>query len=222
MNDLDRREVALEALTRRWQDGVRPLIEDKLSAAEAHAVKALTDTLRTTPDGRPTVRKANQSPSYQAALGRLDELLWLLAGRSRASLDGRLRDAAEAFYRAAVEAWKPQIPEELWASPDAAPTLAGLKGARRLVVHGNDVYAELAPQIEQAGRRLLAVLAQAGQRSTPDHIATDLVETWRRQTQAGLTIVVNRILSDWQKATDTIAGRDLVHPDWHDASPLEL
>lgn len=217
--DLDRRERALEALLAKWTAPALALVRRKLADAEAHAVKALTDTLKRTPDGRATIRRAAQSPSYQAAQARLDELLDALAGPSRVSTDGLVRDAAEALYVAAWHAWKPWIPESLRAAEE--PSKAQRLAARKLVVHGYDPRAELAGHVEGAGRRLLAVLAQAGQRTTAEHVASDLVATWRRQTEAGLGQVVTRVLSDWQKAADTQAGRDLVHPDYHDTSEIE-
>lgn len=221
LDALDARERALEGLLAQWRAGILDLMRVKLADAEAHATKALTDALKATPDGRATIRRANQSPSYQAAVNRLDELLAILAGPSRASLEGRLRNAAQAFYAASYASWRRFIPDELWARPDGVPTAAELAHSRRLVVHGVDLRTELEGPFEQAGRRLLAVLAQAGARSTPEHVASDLVTTWRRQTEGGFAALLSRVLSDWQKAADTQAGRDLVHPDWHDTSPIE-
>jgi hypothetical protein len=220
-NALDARERALEIHLAGWQHRAAALVARKLGDAEAHATKALTDTLKRHPDGRPTLRRAASSVSYQAATGRLTELLTGLAGPSRYSTVGLLRDACEDCYARAFEAWRPFIPESLWARPDGQPTAANLLSARTLVVHGYDLRAELAGPIAAASQRLLAVVAQAAARTTPEHVETDLVETWRRQSEAGLTTLVKRVLSDWQKAADTRAGRDLVHADYLDDTAPE-
>ena len=218
--DLETREQVLEAGLAGWTARALALVRTKLADAEAHATKALTDTLRRTPDGRPTVRRATLSPSFQAAAARLDELLDALAGPSKYSTEGLVRDAVEELYRGAFESWKPWIPGSLRAAEE--PTQAQLLAARKLVVHGNELRAELGPPIVAAGRRLLAVLTMASQRTTAERVASDLVGTWRRHAESGLAVVVRRVMSDWQKAADTRAGRDLVHPDYHDTSDLEL
>lgn len=219
MTELENKDDALAARCATWQAKALAVIERKLEDAEAHAVKALTDALKQTPDGRQTVRKARRSPSFQAAHARLDELWAALAGPSVSSLDGVIRDAREDLYRAAFALWKPLIPTPLLVQADPKPTQANATAARRIVLHGYELRQELSGPILAAQRKLLAALAQAGQRSTPNRIASDLVKTWRLQSQSAIAGAVSRVLSDSEVRLNVLAGRDLIHPDHLDPEP---
>lgn len=221
MRDLEKKEAAQLARLKEWQAKAAALVNRKLDDAAAHAIAALTTTLKKTPEGRPTVRKAAQSRSFAAAVSRLDELWAALTGPSVASLDGLVRDAREDLYRFCFTLWRPLIPPELLASGDPKPAVTKLVAARRLVLHGTELRQELQGPFDAAKRTLLATLAQAGQRSTPEHIETDLIDTWRRQTETAVTAAVNRALSDSEVRLNQLAGRDLVHPDFRDDEPPE-
>lgn len=221
-SDLATLDAARVKLLLAWQRKAAGLITAKMDDAEAHANKALTDTLKTKPDGRPTLRHASRSPSYKAALARLDELLEKLAGPSRASLDGLVRDAREAFWRASFDRWKPVIPAELWRSTDPQTTNAEATEARRIVLHGLDVRDELQGPIGAAQRKLLAVLTQAGSRSTPERIADDLLSTWRKQAESAIVGVTGRALSDSEVRLDVLAGRAVVADRYLEAEPAAV
>jgi hypothetical protein len=212
-------EAAQVRSLRPWLRHALGTIGTKVSDAKAHAVNSVTDTLKQVPEGRPTVRKAARSRSAQAALKRLDELWAQLCGPTASSLDGLLRDAREAFYEASHERWKPFIPPDLRVVSDPAPTQAALRMVRAMPLHGYDVRQELAVPIERAKRSLLAAIAQCGQRSTPEHVAVDILDGWERRTKSALFRVAQSALSDGQKAAETLAGRDLVHPDYLDELP---
>lgn len=202
---------AQEPLLLEWRGKAEELIDRKLDDAEAHGVKALTDALKTTPDGRPTVRRAAQSRSYKAAANRLDELLEALAGPAVNSLTGLIRDAREAFYISSFASWLPFIPEHLWAVPDPKPTQNALIDVRRIVLHGYELREELATPVMRAKRSLLAALGQAGLRSTPDHVAMEILAGWRLRAGGSLKQVVATVLSDSQARADVIADRNIIH-----------
>lgn len=217
LDDLARKSDALESLRREWSTAVIPMVESKLEDAHAHAERAVTQTLKATADGRPTARKANRSPSFQAAVARLDELLDWLAGPSANSLRGRVRDAREAFYRKAFGLHLPMIPAELHVSPHPEPTFANLRLIRGALIHGVDLRKELEGPIATAKRQLTAAVASAGQRAATARDSSDILETWHKQSVAAIRTAVLRVLSDSVEFADTEAGTDLIHPDYLEA-----
>lgn len=212
--DLARFEADQARLLRPWLKKALALIDTKVSDAHAHAAKAVTDTLKQTPDGRATVRRAAQGRSTQAACNRLDELWDAMCGPTSASNSGLIRDARAIFYEESFERWKPFIPEELWVKDNPGPTAAGINEARTAPVHGYDVRQEFAVPIDRAKRSLQAAIVRCGHSSTPEHVATDILEGWAERARQSLFRVARSSLSDGQKVTETKAGRDLVHPDY--------
>jgi hypothetical protein len=208
------RSLTAEALAR---------IGAKVDDAAAHARNALTATLRATPDGRATIRRANRNPSFLAALARLDELLTELAGPSASSTEGTLRDGREALYTRAFSGWAPKVPEAIRTAggPDQLPTAAELRAARTLVLHGYDLRREIGGPIADAKRRLSSAVVLAGSRGADDRSADDLIAAWARATKAKLGQVVSLSIGDAAVALEVQAGRDLVRPEFLDESPLE-
>lgn len=202
---------AQEPILLEWRGQAEGLIDRKLDDAAAHGAKALTDALKTTPDGRLTVRRAARSRSYRAAANRIDELLDDLVGPAVNSLTGLIRDAREAFYVASFASWLPIIPEHLWVVPDPQPTQNALAGVRRIVLHGYELREELATPVVRVKRSLLAALGQAGLRSTPDSVATEILDGWRDRAGGSLKKVVAVVLSDSQARADVIASRNIIH-----------
>jgi hypothetical protein len=198
-----------------WTADARKLIDSKVSDAKAHAVSALTDTLKWTPDGRRTIRKASRSPSYAAAVRRLSELWEALCGPSTASLDGLVRDAREAFYFDAFARWGPHVPDEFRVQVGSA-TLGGRKAARGMVLHGIELRRELGAPIERARRTLLAAVTLAAGRSTPTRIQSEIVSTWARKGAGAIFAATRLALSDSLVACDSMALRDLVRPEFRD------
>jgi hypothetical protein len=219
--DLARFEAAQLQSLKPWLSRVLNQVESKVDDARAHAVKAVTDTLKQTPDGRPTLRRAGRSRSVLAAFSRLDELWDALCGPTNASLSGRIRDARAAFYAESFERWKPWIPSELWVGPDPHPTVENLKLARTYPIHGYDVRQEFSSPFQRAKISLQAAVTLAGRQSTSDHISTGIIDGWSEKTRQSLFVVAKSSLSDGQKWAETKAGRDLVHSDYLDDSPLE-
>ena len=204
-----------------WTDKALALIKAKVQDARAHASKAVTESLKQTPDGRPTARKARRSPSSQAAAKRLDELLDALAGPSVSGLNqGLIRDAREALYREAFDRWKVDIPEGLRRSLES-PTLAAIAAARGLILHGYDLRSELSTTFDAQKTRLAAATVLAGSRGATSTTKVDLLGHWELAATNEISRVVALALGDSAVALDRIAGRDLVRPELLDASALE-
>jgi hypothetical protein len=197
-----------------WLRRARALVDGKVADAQAHAVHAVTDTLKRTPDGRKTVRKASRSPSYAAAIKRLDELWATLCGPSTASLEGLVRDAREAFYLEALDLWGPHVPEE-FRSASAGGRFA-VKAARGMVLHGTELRKEIGAPIERARRNLLTSVTLAGQRSTPELVASEILILWGRMASTGIFTTTRLALSDSLGAADRMAMVDLVKPEFRD------
>jgi hypothetical protein len=214
IDDLISKSEALESLRAEWAKSILSRVDAKLADSLAHAERAVTRTLKATSDGRPTARKASQSPSYAAAVSRLDELWVWLAGPSKDSLSGRLRDAREAFYKRAFELHRELVPTELHVSADPEPTFANIRLVRGALIHGFDLRRELEGPFSTAKRKLAAAVANAGQRSATVGDSSDILETWHRQSLAAIQTAVLRALSDSAEFADTEAGMDLIHPDY--------
>lgn len=221
--------TSLDAVERRqlksldgWTREAFAVVDAKVADAQAHLGTALTDTLKRTADGRPTLRRAVKSPSAQAAVNRLDELWTALAGPSVRSLEGLLRDAREAFYRESFAAWKPEIPDWLYVSPDPEPTVANVGRVRGAVLHGYDLRHELGGPILRAKASIAPTLTMASRRSNPRHVATEILTTWGRKTRDAIRTTTRLALSDSQIMADVMAGRDLIHPDHLDDSPIAI
>ena len=204
MTETDYNDLLREQLRRRkrWMDRCSREIVARLADAEAHARKAVTETLRAAPDGRPTARVATRNPSFQAANARLDDLLSSLAGPRRDSLEGLLRDARADFYREAFEDWRPHLDEDTHRT-DAGPTQEGERIARGAIVHGYELHHELEGIFEQSKRSLFAVVNAAGRRGSPTgrrDAARDLFATWRTQAATSLARRCESVLADSQSA----------------------
>ena len=214
LDDVTRKSAALESLRAEWARPILARVGSKLEDAAAHAERAVTRGLKATADGRPTARKASQSPSFAAALARLDELWSWLAGPSKDSLQGRLRDAREAFYRKAFELHRELVPVELQVSVDPEPTVANIRLVRGALIHGYDLRRELEGPFATAKRKLAAAVAQAGSRAARDADTSDVLGTWHRQSLGAIQAAVLRALSDSVEFADTEAGMDLIHPEF--------
>jgi hypothetical protein len=212
--DLDAIALALEAERARWAGLILARVERTLADAHAHAQKAVTDSLKVTPDGRPTLRRAARSPSFQAALNRLDELRTWLAGPSDVSLQGKVRDAREAFYRLAFELHTPHIPGEVRIRADPEPTQANINLVRGAPIHGYDPRIELAKSFVDADRQLSSAVALAGSTATSDRDATRMLAAWHARARDAIEQAVLSLLSDSVEHANTEAMADLVHPDY--------
>lgn len=219
---LEAKAKAQAATLDRWQRMASTAVAKAVDAAHAHAVVALTDTLKRTADGRATIRKARQSPSYQAALNRLDELWDALVGPSATSLNGSIRAARSEFYKEATTEWFERLPKEflrdgieLRRAEDARAN-----DMRRLVLHGMELRTEIGAKIGDAKRNLLASIERAARRSVQGHVATDILETWKATAKSALTRSAVVALSDSQVAIDGIAALDVVRPEFRPVNPF--
>lgn len=220
--DLARKEAAQRDRLQVWLGRAGELIDRQTANAEAHAVKAITDSLKAAPEGRATLRRAARNPSARAAAARLDELWAALVGPSRTSLAGLVRDARESLYRDALRHWAESFPPESLRPPPFDPTRPGaslLGRVRAFPLHGVELRDEVGAKVVDAKRRLGAALAAAGSRSTPGHLETDLVRTWATRTRDGLSLVVRLALSDGLGLADRLAGRDVCRPEMLDDDP---
>ncbi|MGZ6045675.1 MAG: hypothetical protein ACXWNW_14195, partial [Isosphaeraceae bacterium] len=91
---------------------------------------------------------------------------------------------------------------------------ARLNEVRGLVLHGMEVRVEIGCKVGDAKRSLLATLERAARKSTPDHVATDLIDGWKLTAKSSLTRSALVALSDSQVAIDGIAGVDAVKPEF--------
>jgi hypothetical protein len=212
--DLHAIAAALEAERARRAASILAVVGRELAAAHAHAVKAVTETLRATPDGRPTIRRANRNPSFKAALGHLDDLLTRLAGPSAVSLDGAVRDAREAFYRLAFRLHTPHMPEALRVRKEPQPTRANLDLVRGAALHGYDVRTELEAPFAVAARTLKAAVATAGSPAVSRAIGDQALKNWHDRAARSIGPAVLSLLSDSAEHANTEAMADLVHPDF--------
>jgi hypothetical protein len=190
-------EAALPGLLTPWLVKVKRLIDSKIDDAAAHALKSITQRLKNTRDGRPTARKAVQSPSYLAAAARVEELRVALVGPTTASLSGLLRDARQAAFEQAFEIWRP-ILEPRWYRVDSMPTQEGINIARGAILHGTDLSREIAGSFEITKRGLFASVNTAGHSLTTAARADDLVELWRKQSTARIFAACSLAMGDVQ------------------------
>lgn len=214
--DLDAMEAALARRLGPWLRRAGLTIDGAMGDAAAHAEKALTGRLVRSPDGRASMRRIEASPSYRAALGRLDRLRDAMIGPTRDSLSGLIRDARAAFYADSVALWKPHIEPGYRAVPDPVPTGDGERLMRGAIVHGLDLYREVEPAFDAARRDLIAALNNAGRRATPDSLRSQRLATWHGRASDRLKSKVFQVLSDSDKAVHEATGLLLLAPRYRD------
>jgi hypothetical protein len=215
---------AQERSVQRWNREAMKRIGPKMADAMAHGQKALTDTLRETRDGRPSLRVIERSPSTQAAIHRLGELLDELAGPSRASLDGLIRKSREVFLIEAMDFWAGILPAEILRD-GREPTSAERRAIRRVVLHGTELRDEIAGPIDRAAKGLIAALHQAGSRGEGDSQAGRILSTWSESMAAAIARTCKLAISDGAVRADVCAGWLVVRPEFRDpefAPPIEL
>lgn len=219
--DLDSKARSQEARASAWVVRARSRIDRSIGDAAAHATKALTDALKATRDGRRTLAKARRSRSLQAAHNRLGELLDALAGPSIDSLAGLVRDARADLYADALTHWARLIPDRYLRPDPASYRDDELLDVRRLSLHGLELRAELGAPIEAAGRQLDAAVALAARRSTPEKVASDLIDGWAQRARTAIGQAVETAIMDGAYRCDVAAGWHAVSPDLRDGeSPL--
>jgi hypothetical protein len=190
---------ALPAQLTPWITQAQALVAGKIEDAAAHAEKVLTARLKGTPDGRPTARLQVKSRSYKAAESRLLELRTALIGPTPQALTGLLRDARAAFFAEAFGLWKPLLDPDYY-NLDVEPTQQGRNTARGAIIHGIDLYREMAGVFEPARRGLFTAVNLAAGLNTPHDRAAQIIETWRKQSTDRISQACAVTLSDSQLA----------------------
>lgn len=220
---LDSKTEAQERAVRGAAAFAGRLVRGKVADALAHAEKALTETLRSTPDGRASLVVIKRSRSYGSAVARLDELTVGLAGSSTSSVQGFIRDFRERSYVQSFAAWASIIPPEFHRDP-ARPLASERNAVRKIVLHGYELYDEIRLAVEAEANRLGAALAQAGTRGLGDATGAAVLRLWGTQAAARLISSASLAINDSAVRADTAAGYYLIHPDYRDEGdpPLDL
>ncbi len=206
--------VAQSKLITAWEARINPKVQVAVDKAHAHAVIALTERLKQTPAGRPTLRSATQSPSYQSACADLRRLWFSLCGPSKASLDGLLRDARESLYRASYASWIKFMPDESSVGSETFPPASRIPEVRGLILHGYELRNEVGPKILKAETNLLATLEQASKPGVVTNEATKRISDWADVTRISLISTIQTCLSDAAVAVQSIALIDAMKPEF--------
>ena len=206
----------LERNLKPWLVKASRLVESRISDARAHAEKAITDAAKETADGRPTARRIERSPSYQAALARLDGLQAALIGPSTDSLQGLIRDARAQFYKDSIPLWLPHIDLEFRVSPNPQPTIEGERFARGALIHDYDLHREVAPRFVSVANALFASLNQATRGIAGAKHGSFVLNLWQRRAVGSITRVVEDSLSDGQEAVHQAVSILLIHERYRD------
>ncbi|CAB4130743.1 hypothetical protein UFOVP124_28 [uncultured Caudovirales phage] len=192
---------------------VRSIVAAKVADAGAHASKALTDALDATPEGRPTAARVRRSPSYQASLVRLDELL--------DSLASTVEECRTVTYADSYRFWWNYHAENMRRSttPDAPKGL--MDRCRTTMIHGYPVRKFLQGPINRAAAGLLPMLTVAGNRATSAQSATQAIRLWQERSASAIVQNAITALVDSQTMADRRAGRDAIRRDMlHDDPEL--
>ena len=192
-------EPELAKLLEPWVRRARALTLRKVEDAAAHASRAITETLRRTPDGRQTLRAARSSRSFQAAVNRLDELKRALIGPASNSLEGLLRDAREAFLKDAYRLWSGHLDPDYFDAP-GEPSPGEVAMARGAVIHGRSLHDELGGRFDSARRALLGVVTLAANPRVTPMGARAQIAGWESAAISSLSAALGSALSDSQIA----------------------
>jgi hypothetical protein len=212
--DIDAMEQRHIARLEPWVKRGVVLVSGKLADARAHAEKAVTDTLRQTPDGRASVARIRQNPSFQAALTRLDELHTALAGSSVTSISGLVHDVAEHAYVDSRDLWWEQIDPD-YRAPSKEPTNEQKANARGLLWYGLPVRQGFKTQFQAAHNNLLIALSAAGSIQATNRDGFTALRTWEEKTKASILSRLGAALVDANVRADREAMKHTIHPKWH-------
>lgn len=190
-----------------WQRLAVRTVSGKLADARAHASKAVTESLKATPDGRASAAVIRRNPSYQAAEARLDELWAEIGGPSVTSIAGLVQDCTEACYRDAISLWRSEVPDDFRA-PGDPPTAAQLAYVRGLLWYHLPIRSAFAAPVARARHDLAAAVGMAG---STGRDATAL-STWESRHRARLIRHLGLALGDADGRANDQAMRDVIDP----------
>jgi len=192
-----------------WHRAAVKLVSGLLADARAHAVKAVTESLKATPDGRASAAVVRRNPSFLAALARLDELWAAIGGPTVNSITGLVQDCAEACYRDAIPFWRRGVPEEFLRKGEL-PTQAQAAYVRGLLWFGLPIRMAFAPALARARHDLAAAIGAAGS-TVGDPTA---LRTWETQQRTRLIQYLGLALNDADQRADSQAMRDVIDPKY--------
>jgi hypothetical protein len=205
-------EAAEAKALRRAVAEARGFVRDKVADAKAHALAALTESLKRTPEGRATAAKVKRSRSFAAAVSRLDELASILVTLGE--------DLRVETYRASWSHWRRVIPDDfLRRTSGEGPPQARLNRCRTALVHGFTLSSFLAGPIRKAKQSLPPALTVAGNRATASRDAGELLKAWASRTEKAITAAAISALVDGQTLADRMAGRDVIDPRYLEPDP---
>ena len=209
--DVQDKIKAQDKLVAEWAAKARARIDKGIKDAHAHATTALTETLRRTADGRPTLARLRKSPSYQAAVSRLIE-----TGDALVSI---VKDARWEFYLRERERWADLLPEEWRRWPDGHSE-GKIGRIQNAAIHGETVRQSVAVPITDASRSLQTALTVAASRSLMSNNAAAMVlKTWRDRAANTLGNRMQIILRSGMTFADKLAGRDAMKPELLEPDP---
>jgi len=180
------------------------LVGDKVSDAAAHINKAATDALRSTPDGKPTLARARRSPSFAAAMDRLDELVGRIV---------RIEQAArEDAYRQSYAWHRESLPQEL-RSAGESPSARRLAQCRDFPILGYSAKDRTMDAVDSAKRSALATLARTSTRALERSAGADAIEAWGDAASRSIATVAAQSIGDGATWAARMAGRDAIRDD---------
>lgn len=200
---------------RPWATKAVQLVSRKISDTRAHAERAVTETLKATPDGRPSLALIRRNPSFKASLNRLDELWAEIGGPSVTAISGLAHDATEAFYEDARDYWFGEVPDGYRVKSREA-TKSQLLYVRGLLWFGQPIRQDFAPQFKRLHNTLSAALGAAGSHSDVDQPQITSLRTWESQSRATLIQRLGLALNDANQRADLQAMKDSILPQYHD------
>lgn len=184
---------------------VRSIVAAKVADAGAHASKALTDALDATPEGRPTAARVRRSPSYQASLARLNELL--------DSLVFIVEECRIVTYADSYRFWWNYHVSGMRRTTTSDAPKGLMERCRTTMIHGYPMRNFLQGPIERAAAGLMPMLTVAGNRATSTQSATQAIRLWQERSASAIAQNTIIALVDSQTMADRRAGRDTIKRD---------
>lgn len=189
---LSRHANAQARAVERWAREADRRIAGKVEDAAAHAIRATTETLRRTPDGRKTIAGVRRSRSYDAALARLGELA--------EGLVGLVEDARESFLVDSWAYWRDGDP-----SSPARPPNRVVVATRAVGLHGYLLSQEIRYRTDTVGRALQAAIAQAAAQDVGRGLGATILRTWEVKSRRSILAATKTLLSDSAILADQVA-----------------
>lgn len=194
-------------------------IKGKINDAYAHGIAGFTATLVDAPAGKPTARGTRNSRSIQAGLTRIDELHAWLAGPSRESQAGAIRDAWEDIYADCRIYWSKAIdPAYLKPNPRDA-TETEISRVRAAIILGYDAYEAVELAITTAKRGLRTKAANLANPSYSAKDRRDGLDAWRRANAGAISKETEIVILSGAYYLDRVAARHVLKPEFREDDP---